>query len=62
MNVMSGVRKDFIASHLRSQINTLRSVLSIIEEENDHTCGYAEENLKQVETNLRKIRKLCTDN
>lgn len=62
MNIMSSIRKDFIASHLRSQINTLRSVLSTIEEENEHTCDYAEENLRQVESSLRRIRKLCIAN
>jgi len=60
--VMSMVRKDFVASHLRSQLNRLQNVLDNIEEENRVECDFATESLKEVETNLRKIRKICVNN
>ena len=60
--VMSMVRKDFVASHLRSQLHRLQNVLDNIEEENRVECDFATESLKEVETNLRKIRKICVNN
>ncbi len=62
MQTMSAIRKDFIASHLRSQLDRLRSVLNSIEEESLIHCGYAHESIKEIEANLRQIRKLCEDN
>jgi hypothetical protein len=58
---MSSIRKDFVASHLRSQINRLRGILTTIEAE-DADNMYAFESLKEIETNLRQIRKLCVEN
>ena len=60
--VMSMVRKDFVASHLRSQLNRLQNILDNIEEENKVECDFAHESLKEVETGLRNIRKLCSTN
>ena len=60
--VMSMVRKDFVASHLRSQLNRLQNVLDNIEEENKVECDFAAQSLKEVETGLRKIRKICVNN
>jgi len=60
--VMSMVRKDFVASHLRSQLNRLQNVLDNIEEENKVECDFAAQSLKEVETSLRKIRKICVNN
>ena len=59
MNTMSPIRKDFLASNLRSQLGRLSSILSNIEEERliDGEC--ASNSLKEVELNLRQIRKLC---
>ncbi len=62
MQAMSAIRRDFLASHLRSQINRLCSILSTIEEEKGVDCDYTTESLKEIETNLRQIRKLCMDN
>ena len=56
-----GSNQDFIVSLLRSQVKTLSDLLSNIEEtsvidENIQT------NLKQVEVNIRGLRKLCSGN
>lgn len=58
---MSGIRRDFVASHIRSQLSRLRGILDNIEEEKVD-CDFTNESLREVETNLRQIRKLCTDN
>ncbi|MFA5351017.1 MAG: hypothetical protein WC357_06790 [Candidatus Omnitrophota bacterium] len=62
MNAMSAIRKDFLASNLRSQLGRLSSILNNIEEERlvDGEC--ASDSLKEIELNLRQIRKLCMDN
>jgi len=60
MNTMSAIRKDFLASNLRSQLGRLSSILDNIEEESfDGEC--ASDSLKEVELNLRQIRKLCVE-
>ena len=59
---MSTIRKDFVASHLRAQLFRLRNVLNNVEGEEEIDCGYAYENLKQIEESLRQIRKLCMSN
>jgi len=57
---MSPIRKDFLASNLRSQLGRLSSILNNIEEERlDGEC--ASDSLKEVELNLRQIRKLCVE-
>ncbi len=58
---LMGSNQDFIVSLLRSQVKTLSDLLSNIEEtsvidENIQT------NLKQVEVNIRGLRKLCSGN
>jgi len=62
MNTMSPIRKDFLASNLRSQLGRLSRILSNIEEERLVDGGCASDSLKEVELNLRQIRKLCMDN
>lgn len=62
MQTMSSIRRDFIASHLRSQLSTLRNILNNLEERNDFDCGYANESLKNIEASLRQIRQLCVNN
>ena len=61
VKVMSAIRKDFIATHLRSQLNSLRNILDNIEEENKVDCDYARESLKDIEVKLRQLRKLCVN-
>lgn len=57
MQTMMNQRKDFIASHLRSQIEALRTVLESIERENLANSDYIDKSLKNVEKNLRRIRR-----
>jgi hypothetical protein len=61
MSNMSNMRRDFVSSNLRSQLSRLHAVLSNIEEEQVDS-DYTYETLKEIEINLRQIRKLCTDN
>jgi len=62
MNTMSPIRKDFLASNLRSQLDRLTGILNNIEEEMLVDAEYTSDSLKQVELNLRQIRKLCLSN
>jgi hypothetical protein len=62
MYTMSNMRRDFVASNLRSQISRLSSILTNIEEDDRIDCGYTNESLKEIETHLRHIRKLCVNN
>ena len=59
---MSMEARIFVASHLRSQLTRLQDVLDVIEEENKVECDFAHESLKEIESNLRNIRKLCSTN
>ncbi len=58
MRAIVNLRKDFVSSHLRSQIDALKDVLKTMETENSMDDGYIDENLKQVEKNLQRLRKL----
>ncbi len=62
MNTMSPIRKDFLASNLRNQLSRLSRILSNIEEERMLDGECAGDSLKEVELNLRQIRKLCMNN
>jgi hypothetical protein len=62
MNTMSPIRKDFLASNLRSQLGRLSNILNNIEEERLIDSECARDSLKEVELNLRQIRKLCMNN
>ena len=59
---MSTIRRDFIVSNLRAQLNRMHSVLNNIENDETADCGYTNESLKGIEANLKQIRKLCCDN
>ncbi len=61
MNTMSSIRKDFLANNLRSQLGRLSSILNNIEEERVVDSECAHDSLKEVELNLRQIRKLCVE-
>jgi hypothetical protein len=62
MNTMSPIRKDFLASNLRNQLGRLSNILNNIEEERLVDSECARDSLKEVELNLRQIRKLCMSN
>ena len=57
MHTMSSLRKDYVASYLRSQMNTLKAVLEAMEDSNSIEDNYANESLKRVEINIRSLRK-----
>jgi uncharacterized protein YnzC (UPF0291/DUF896 family) len=57
MFTMTSLRKDYIASHLRAQVNALKSVLDALECSDDFDNDYTDESLKRVEINLRGMRK-----
>lgn len=58
---MSTIRRDFVATHLRSQLSRLQSILTHIEEAENIDCDYAMESLKQAEINLHQIRRLIKE-
>ncbi|MBI4981718.1 MAG: hypothetical protein HZC15_01000 [Candidatus Omnitrophica bacterium] len=58
MNNMSEISRDFVASHLRLQLNRLRNILNDMETEK-FECSYTQGSLKELENNLRQIRKYC---
>ncbi len=58
---MSSIKRDFIASNLRSQVSRLSNILGNIEADSAG-CDYTHDSLKEIESNLRQIRKLCLDN
>lgn len=62
MQLMSTIRKDFVVTHLRSQLNRLSKILNKIEDVEKADSELAYESLKEIEENLRNIRKLCLDN
>jgi hypothetical protein len=61
MKAMSNMRQDFVAAHLRSQLDRLNTVLGNIENQGDTDCEYTRESLKEIEINIRQIRKLCVN-
>ena len=62
MNAMSSMRRDFVATHLRSQVDRLNTVLGDIENQGATDCEYTRESLKEIEINIRQIRKSCENN
>jgi hypothetical protein len=57
MYTMSSLRKDYVASYLRSQVSTLRAVLEAMENSNMIEDDFANESLKRVEINIKNLRK-----
>ena len=62
VNTMSGMRRDFVASHLRSQIYTLQGVLKDLENEESLSQEVTNEDLRRVEYMLRQLRRANTQN
>jgi hypothetical protein len=57
LDTMSSLRKDYVASYLRSQMDTLKAVLEAMEDSNSIEDNYANESLKRVEINIKNLRK-----
>jgi hypothetical protein len=55
---MSEIRRDLVASHLRSQIDTLQGLLKGLENEEEFNEFWMSEDLRRVENMLRQLRKL----
>ena len=62
LNTISSMKRDFLASHLRSQIFTLQSVLKVIENDEEVNEMGTNEDLRKVEGVLRNLRKLNANN
>lgn len=57
MSGLSNLGKDYLASSIRYQINTLQSVINDMETR-DYLCDeYADESLQRVIINLSKLRR-----
>lgn len=56
------IRQDFIAVHLRTQINRLHHVLDNMEQKEGVDYDFTNKSLKDVEISLRYIRKICSEN
>lgn len=61
MWAMSSIRRDFLASHLRTQVDRLRIILNIIENEDGVDCEYTTQSLREIEHNIRQLRKVCDE-
>jgi hypothetical protein len=59
---VSGIRKEFMASSIKSQMNRFSRILNVIENDDSVDTGYVDSSLKEIEHSLRKIRKECNDN
>jgi hypothetical protein len=58
---MSSLQKDFVASHLHSQLITLQQLLDDIESSDESGYDYTLESLRRVEADLRKLRSFLTN-
>ncbi|OQX87108.1 MAG: hypothetical protein B6D55_04320 [Candidatus Omnitrophica bacterium 4484_70.2] len=58
VKTLPGWHRDFFASFLRSQLGTLQSVLTEIENSEKLEGGYVEGSLKRVEKELHRFRRL----
>jgi hypothetical protein len=61
MRTLSNIRVDYIANYIRKQLHNLRHILDNIEKDEKFDCDYTQESIKDIETNLRKIRRLCIE-
>jgi hypothetical protein len=61
MQAVSPIRRDFIASHLRSRLSQLHQLLAFIEESEQADLLYTSDVLKDVENGLRQVRKACVE-
>ena len=52
---------DFATTHLRSQITRLNMILEHLEGDKAHG-GYMTSSLKDIEANIRRLRKVCETN
>lgn len=60
--VVSGLQSDFVASCLRSQIESLQKVLGYLEDSQEVEPDYVRESLKRVEKALSRLRNSFLNN
>ena len=58
--ILRGNNSDFVVSLLRSQLSVLSSVIQMIED-NEINREIVTDNLKQVERDVRWLRRSCFD-
>ncbi len=58
MPITLDLRKDFIVSLIRSQIETLKDMVATVELENSADDGFVDGYLKRMEEKLRQMRKM----
>ena len=59
---VSGIRKEFMASSIKSQMNRFTRILNVIENDDVVDTGHFDSSLKEIEISLRRIRKEFNDN
>ena len=59
---VSGIRKEFMASSIKSQMNRFSRILNVIENDDVVDTGHFDSSLKEIEISLRRIRKEFNDN
>ena len=59
---VSGIRKEFMASSVKSQMNRFTRILNVIENDEIVDTGNFDSMLKEIEISLRRIRKEFSDN
>ncbi|MFH1791290.1 MAG: hypothetical protein ABH885_04835 [Candidatus Omnitrophota bacterium] len=53
---MSSLQMDFVAGHVRYQIDRLQAILKNLESDPRIRDEYVRQNLHQVESNIKKLR------
>lgn len=61
MSRTSNLRKDYLASNIRCQVNTLKSIINNMESHDYLHDEYADESLQRVIINLVKLRRNIKD-
>jgi hypothetical protein len=57
MSTLSNLRKDYLASNIRSQVNTLNSIINNMESQDYSYEEFADESLQRVIIDLVKLRR-----
>ena len=54
-------QQDYMASFLRLQLNTLKNVLSSVENSDKYNVGYFSESMRRLEKNIHSFRKVYSN-
>ncbi|MBU1043101.1 MAG: hypothetical protein KJ915_01730 [Candidatus Omnitrophica bacterium] len=58
---LNKLQQDYMASFLRVQLNTLKNVLSSVENSDKYNEGYFSESMHRIEKNIHRFRKVCSN-